>query len=1388
MSDKLTTEEFIKKAKEIHGDKYDYSLSEVKGVTKKIKIICPKHGEFDQIPYNHLKGAGCKNCSLKTGWEDRKKSTEDFIKKAKEVHGDKYDYSQTEYTDSKSQVKIIDEDGFEHLVLPFSHLKDCLLNNKSAINKNAFFVNKLKQIHGDKYDYSLVKYEKIHDKIKIICSKHGEFSQSANSHFKGHGCPKCSGENSSINQTYSTETFISKAIETHGNKYDYSLVKYVDSKTKVKIICPVHGEFEQAPSNHLLRDGCRKCSFLHNAKKRSKSTEEFIKKAKEIHGDKYNYSKTEYINYHSEVRIICQTHGEFMQNAASHLSGKNCPKCSNVYKKTAEEFINEAKLIHGNAFEYSKVNYKNSTTKVSIICPIHGEFEQIPVNHLKGGRCPKCVGIYQMTNEEFLEKIHEVYGDKYDYSKVQYFSQKSKILITDEFGFEHILTAGDALKNQQPSIRTALDKKNYFIHQCKLVHGDKYDYSKVEYLTAMDKIIIICPIHGEFFQTPNSHLGGSGCQICNGGWLTINKLNLLNLLEYSDLLMMDPIELSVIIGQGNIPIDFRPLVHTDANSDERIATLQELRERFEEGDDGNTETEVDAFIHDIEANLNGGIISDEESEVIDDVDSEITSTEATQEPRLPIINPTADLRSLDNSLYATMDEEAIDSLVQYKLRKLWNTVLNNQDYTEELRNETGGKYFEIIKDLFFDEYNQVINYAPPTGYSFKHTSGEFVGHIALPNLMQKLTVHRLLKNKSYGNWSGTGAGKTLSFIIASREIDAKITLIVALNSTIKQTCKTIKSVYPDSVVFSDYQDNFIFDRTKHNYIVLNYEKFQQEYSEELCQSLTNNNQIDFVVIDEVHNAKQREEDNESQRREVLNRLFGRIREKNLNLYTLVMSATPVINNLFEAKSLLTLMTGLEYNDLNTRKNLPNALNMFRQLILNGLRFIPKYEISVNELTGQNMTNLSVTANHLLDQLLALAPKDIADIEKLLLPEKLELIRGYIRKGVVIYTYFTTDIVNEIESFVHSLGFTTGTYTGEESPYFRDKNLADFIDGKIDVLIGSKPIGTGVDGLQDICDRMLVITLPWTDSEYTQLKGRIYRQGSPFDNVEFIIPQVKIELGDNEIWSWDIQRLNLIKHKKTLADAAVDGIIPSRIMPQASTMFRKSQESLRKWKERIESGNIIENSRNSTQINLYPEISDNEERQRRVNSELSEFNRRGKTLHSTTMHKEFTDNPESWHRYHALRNDRMKDWSEIPYEYIATKIRNPRLIVADFGCGENKMKHCIPNNKVYGFDHIACDDSVTACDISDVSQHLANESVDVAVYSLALWGTNFRDYVKEAYRVLAYSGVIHIAEPAKNYETPESEEELINLISEVGFKVVGKIERRDKFIYITGIKM
>jgi superfamily II DNA or RNA helicase len=653
--------------------------------------------------------------------------------------------------------------------------------------------------------------------------------------------------------------------------------------------------------------------------------------------------------------------------------------------------------------------------------------------------------------------------------------------------------------------------------------------------------------------------------------------------------------------------------------------------------------------------------------------------------------------------------------------------------------------------------------------------------------MQKLTVYRLLKNKYYGNWSGTGAGKTLSFILASRFLESKLTVVIALNSTISQLAKEINGVYPDSVCYNTYKKGQIFDRSKNNFLILNYEKFQQANSESLFQSLTENNQIDFIVIDEVHNTKQTEEgdEHESIRRGVLVKLIGRARE-NENLHLLAMSATPVVNNLNEAKSLLTLMSGLEYDDLQTRRTIGNAIKIFQQLTLNGLRYIPKYDISINELTGRNMSNLNIDGSHLLERLLA-ADSDYIGVEKIILPDKLKAITPYLRKGVIIYSYFTTGIISQIEEYVKSLGFSVGTYTGDESTELRDLNRKNFISGKLDVLIGSKPIGTGVDGLQYVCNRLILLVLPWTDSEYTQLKGRIHRRGSAFNNVEIIIPQVTINLGNDEVWSWDMQRLNLIRNKKTLADAAVDGVIPDCVLPNRATFCKNSLDALAQWKERVNSGNIINLERRRINMDLFPNISE-KERQIRIQSELSEFNRRGKITRSETMHKEFSDNPDSWFRYHTLRKERMEQWEEIPYEYIGTKIKNKKYVVVDFGCGENLFKNCIPDNKVISFDHVAVDDSVIACDMKDVSNWIKDEEVDVAVFSLALWGTNYEDYIKEAHRVLRYDGKIYIAEPAKDYQTKEEQEELVKMLNEVGFEQVGSIENRGKFIYLTGIKI
>ena len=155
-------------------------------------------------------------------------------------------------------------------------------------------------MHGNKYDYSETVYSAAAKIVKIICPLHGEFYMTANNHLRGQGCPKCAG-----NIKLTTEEFINKAKDVHGDKYDYSKVEYINRRTEVCIICPECGEFQQTPHSHLAGNGCPKCKgWVFN-------TEDFIDKAKKVHSDKYDYSEVVYTKSCEKVKIICSTHGEF---------------------------------------------------------------------------------------------------------------------------------------------------------------------------------------------------------------------------------------------------------------------------------------------------------------------------------------------------------------------------------------------------------------------------------------------------------------------------------------------------------------------------------------------------------------------------------------------------------------------------------------------------------------------------------------------------------------------------------------------------------------------------------------------------------------------------------------------------------------------------------------------------------------------------------------------------------------------------------------------------------------------------------------------------------------------------------------------------------------------
>ena len=307
-----------------------------------------------------------------------------------------------------------------------------------------------------------------------------------------------------------TKEFIGKAKLIHDNKYNYSLVDYKNNKIKIKIICNTHGLFLQRPSQHLSGSNCPKCmkilqvnTFKQNSKNKTKSTKTFIQTACNNHNNKYNYSKVDYKNSYTKVIIICPEHGDFLQRPNNHLAGQRCKLCSNN-QLTTQSFIQKANKIHNNKYNYSLINYFNTNTSIEIICPIHGKFLQQPRKHLCKSNCPSC--------------------------------QKETTRLT----------------------------QNNFIQRSNKIHNNKYDYSLTNYKNCRTKIIIICPKHGKFKQLSATHLNGSGCLKCGRNKTKISKSSIkwLEKIEKENNIKLEK-EFPLIINNKQLFIDgFDPQTNT----------------------------------------------------------------------------------------------------------------------------------------------------------------------------------------------------------------------------------------------------------------------------------------------------------------------------------------------------------------------------------------------------------------------------------------------------------------------------------------------------------------------------------------------------------------------------------------------------------------------------------------------------------------------------------------------------------------------------------------------------------------------------------------------------------------------------------------------------------
>lgn len=275
---KNTTEEFIRKAKSVHGGTYRYDSTEYDGNKIKVEILCEVHGAFMQMPINHLRGAGCKACATEKNPASRPSSSAEVIA------------------------------GF-------------------------------RSVHGDRYCYKSMDYKGGGLKVEIVCKEHGSFMQTPGNHAAGHGCRKCSTRENPASARMGQADAIAGFRSIHGDRYSYASVIYERSSAPVVVTCRVHGDFKIRPNCHMNGSGCPKCGQVRRGRSYSGGLQRFLEKAVSVHGDRFDYSSAIYRGSSEKLEITCRDHGPFWMSASAHLVGQKCPLCYDVFRKPAHVYV-----------------------------------------------------------------------------------------------------------------------------------------------------------------------------------------------------------------------------------------------------------------------------------------------------------------------------------------------------------------------------------------------------------------------------------------------------------------------------------------------------------------------------------------------------------------------------------------------------------------------------------------------------------------------------------------------------------------------------------------------------------------------------------------------------------------------------------------------------------------------------------------------------------------------------------------------------------------------------------------------------------------------------------------------------------------------------------------
>lgn len=365
-----TKESFVEKSIARYGkDRFDLSEVVYHGSKSKVAIRCLKHNcTFLIRPGAFLRASiasgGCQKCEAEARGRKMRRlysdSKEAFIAKAKSIWGDRFDYSEVQYINNRSRVVIrCIEHDLRFNITPSNHKSGpgcpaCKIEAiKRALSMTQDDYERIcRSIHGNEYIYG--KYTGMNNTIRIKCLVHGWFTQTANDHRRGSKCNKCAIETRRQLLRLGRDEYVARAEIAHNFKYDYSQLEYHTTRRDIIVLCPIHGRFAINAGNHIGGQGCQSCSRDQQKKARLSSTEEFISKARLVHGDSYDYAKSNYLGIREPILITCRIHGDFVQIPNYHLNGNGCQKCGdeNKGKDSIVNFLRNADWCNKTCYLY----------------------------------------------------------------------------------------------------------------------------------------------------------------------------------------------------------------------------------------------------------------------------------------------------------------------------------------------------------------------------------------------------------------------------------------------------------------------------------------------------------------------------------------------------------------------------------------------------------------------------------------------------------------------------------------------------------------------------------------------------------------------------------------------------------------------------------------------------------------------------------------------------------------------------------------------------------------------------------------------------------------------------------------------------------------------------